>query len=120
MLAYSNGNNLFPAKADGSESRKIITVGDSGFIFNPVWSPDGNHLRFTYRAKLTRPVYFGSFARRHRFASLAARLDQAARLRVLRLVDCRREVLPLPVAQPNLGIAAKGRFSSLGSKARFS
>ena len=58
MLAYSNGNNLYMAKADGSEARKLLTVGDSGFVLTPVWSPDGNHLRFTYMAKGDAPVYY--------------------------------------------------------------
>jgi len=42
FIAYSNGNSLFTAKADGTDARKVITVGDSGFVFTPVWSPDGN------------------------------------------------------------------------------
>ena len=58
MLAYSNENNLYMAKADGSDARKLLTVGDSGFVFNPVWSPDGNHLRFMYVAKLNDPDYY--------------------------------------------------------------
>ena len=58
FVAYSIGNNLFTAKADGTDARKVITVGDSGFVFNPVWSPDGNHLRFIYGATLTDPSYF--------------------------------------------------------------
>jgi serine/threonine protein kinase/Tol biopolymer transport system component len=58
FIAYSNGNNLFTARADGTDARKVITVGDSGFVFYPVWSPDGNHLRFTYRATLDAPEYF--------------------------------------------------------------
>ncbi len=37
---------------------KVITVGDSGFIFNPVWSPDGNHFRFAYQPTLATPSYF--------------------------------------------------------------
>ncbi len=44
MLAYSDLNNLFVAKADGSDSRKLMQVsGDIKFI---VWSPDSSHLRF--------------------------------------------------------------------------
>ncbi len=58
FIAYSNGNSLFTASADGTDARKVITVGDSGFIFVPVWSPDGNHLRFAYQATLVAPPYF--------------------------------------------------------------
>ena len=58
FIAYSNGNSLFTAKADGTDARKVVTVGDAGFIFNPVWSPDGNQLRFIYSATLAAPPYF--------------------------------------------------------------
>jgi Tol biopolymer transport system component len=58
FIAYSDHNALFTAKADGTDARKVITVGDSGFVFNPVWSPDGTHLRFIYAATLTAPDYF--------------------------------------------------------------
>ena len=58
FIAYSNGNSLFTAMADGTDARKLITVGDSGFVVNPVWSPDGTHLRFTYGATLDAPPYF--------------------------------------------------------------
>ncbi len=44
MLAYTNLNNLFLAKADGTDSRKLLTV--KGDIKNVTWSPDGSHLRF--------------------------------------------------------------------------
>lgn len=46
MLAYCNGSDLFLANADGSESRKLITMKDAGIASDPVWSPDGTHLRF--------------------------------------------------------------------------
>ncbi len=58
MLAYSDGNDVYVAKADGTEARKLVTVGDSGFVFAPVWSPNGNHLRFTYVAKVDDPDYY--------------------------------------------------------------
>jgi eukaryotic-like serine/threonine-protein kinase len=58
FIAYSNGNSLFTAKADGTDARKVITVGDAGFVFGPVWSPDGNQLRFMYGATLAAPSYF--------------------------------------------------------------
>ena len=44
MLAYSNLSDLFVAKADGTESRKLLSV--RGDIKNVTWSPDGSHLRF--------------------------------------------------------------------------
>ena len=58
FIAYSIGNSLFTAKADGADARKVITVGDSGLVFNPVWSPDGNQLRFIYFATQDAPSYF--------------------------------------------------------------
>lgn len=44
MLAYTNLGDLFVARADGSESRKVASV--NGDIRNVTWSPDGSHLRF--------------------------------------------------------------------------
>jgi Tol biopolymer transport system component len=58
FIAYGNGNSLFTAKTDGTDARKVITVGDAGFVFGPVWSPDGNQLRFMYGATLAAPEYF--------------------------------------------------------------
>jgi serine/threonine protein kinase/Tol biopolymer transport system component len=43
-LAYTDGGDLFLAKADGTESRKLITT--RNFIQHLVWSPDGSHLQF--------------------------------------------------------------------------
>jgi len=44
MLAYSNLSDLFVAKADGTEARKLVSV--KGDIKNVMWSPDGRQLRF--------------------------------------------------------------------------
>ena len=44
MLAYSNLSDLFLAKADGAEARKLLTA--KGDIKNIAWSPDAGHLRF--------------------------------------------------------------------------
>lgn len=44
MLAYSDGPDLFLAKADGTDSRKLITT--KNFIQHLVWSPDSSHLQF--------------------------------------------------------------------------
>jgi serine/threonine protein kinase/Tol biopolymer transport system component len=44
LLAYTNLGDLYIAKADGSESRKITLV--SGDIRNVTWSPNSSHLRF--------------------------------------------------------------------------
>ena len=44
MLAYAKRRDLFLAKTDGTESRKLLTV--KGDIKNVIWSPDNSHLRF--------------------------------------------------------------------------
>ncbi len=44
-VVYTNGNDLFLAASDGSESRKLVTA--SGRTSWPRWSPDGTRLRFT-------------------------------------------------------------------------
>ena len=43
-LAYTNLGDLFVAKADGSESRKLLSV--KGDIIDITWSPDSSRLRF--------------------------------------------------------------------------
>jgi serine/threonine protein kinase len=43
-LAYANLNDLFLAKADGTESRKLLSATDE--IKNVTWSIDSSHLRF--------------------------------------------------------------------------
>ena len=55
-LAYSNAGDLFVAKADGTESRKVVALKDPALIFSPVFSPDGTHLRFTAQDRLDRPA----------------------------------------------------------------
>jgi eukaryotic-like serine/threonine-protein kinase len=45
MLVYADGSELFLAKSDGTESRKLATVTGRGFY--PAWSPAGSKLRFT-------------------------------------------------------------------------
>jgi len=44
MLAYTNGGELFVARADGTDSRKLFSM--KSLVSDPVWSPDGRHLRF--------------------------------------------------------------------------
>ena len=44
MIAYSTGNDLFVAKIDGTESRRVAST--KRVIINPVFSPDGTFLRF--------------------------------------------------------------------------
>lgn len=57
LLAYCNGSDGFVAKSDGSESRRLVTIKNSAFIFNPVWSPDGTHLRFDVEDLLGAPPF---------------------------------------------------------------
>jgi eukaryotic-like serine/threonine-protein kinase len=44
MLVYTSLGDVFLAKADGTQSRKLLGV--KGDILNIVWTPDGSHLRF--------------------------------------------------------------------------
>ncbi|MGP0018198.1 MAG: protein kinase domain-containing protein [Candidatus Sulfotelmatobacter sp.] len=43
-LAYSDLSDLFVAKADGTDARKLLTV--KGDIKNVIWSPDNSQVRF--------------------------------------------------------------------------
>ena len=45
ILAYLHESELFLAKGDGTESRKLASLTGRGFY--PAWSPAGNKLRFT-------------------------------------------------------------------------
>ena len=45
MLVYADKSELFLAKSDGSESRKLVSLRGGGLY--PAWSPAGNKLRFT-------------------------------------------------------------------------
>ena len=44
-IVYANGADLYLAKSDGTESRKLVTVGGQPIQIH--WSPDGRVLRFT-------------------------------------------------------------------------
>lgn len=45
-LAYAWHGDLWVANADGTDARMLASLGDSVFIWTPVWSPDGKHLEF--------------------------------------------------------------------------
>ena len=47
MLVYGEGKDLFLAKSDGRESRKLVSL--SGQALFLTWSPTGSKLRFTVR-----------------------------------------------------------------------
>jgi eukaryotic-like serine/threonine-protein kinase len=51
MLVYADGNELFLARSDGTESRKLVSL--TGLGFYPAWSPTGSELRFTVLDKKT-------------------------------------------------------------------
>jgi Tol biopolymer transport system component len=44
-LVYANGSALYLAEVDGSNIRKLVAV--SGWPFQPRFSPDGRHVRFS-------------------------------------------------------------------------
>ncbi len=45
-VAYANGRDLYIAKSDGTESRKLAAPPTDGVPIFPAWSPDGSRLRF--------------------------------------------------------------------------
>ena len=45
MMVYGDGNDLFMAKSDGSDPRRLFSASDRPY--NPTWSPDGSVIRFT-------------------------------------------------------------------------
>jgi eukaryotic-like serine/threonine-protein kinase len=45
-IVYANGSDLYLARNDGSEGRKITSV--KGLAFTPRFSPDAQHVRFTF------------------------------------------------------------------------
>jgi Tol biopolymer transport system component/DNA-binding winged helix-turn-helix (wHTH) protein len=45
-IVYANGQDLYVAKSDGSESRKLVSL-NQGTAVHIRWSPDGTVLRFT-------------------------------------------------------------------------
>ncbi len=51
-IAYSQGNELYIANSNGSDSRKIATL--NGFVSTVRWSPDGGLLRFVLNDRNTR------------------------------------------------------------------
>ena len=51
-LVYADGSELFLARNDGTEPRKLVSLTGRGFY--PAWSPGGNKLRFTVIDDKTR------------------------------------------------------------------
>jgi serine/threonine protein kinase len=57
MLAYSNSGELFVAKADGTEPRKLLAMESPTYIDSISWSPDGDRLRFAVSNNLDAPSF---------------------------------------------------------------
>lgn len=51
-IAYANGHDLFEARTDGSQVRKIVSASDN--VDSPNWSGDGRRLRFRNGASTSR------------------------------------------------------------------
>jgi eukaryotic-like serine/threonine-protein kinase len=52
-VVYTQGNSLYRAKVDGTESRQIVSVAADATPFYPRWSPDGSRLRFSVQTAHT-------------------------------------------------------------------
>ena len=59
-IAYSQGNELYIANSNGSDSRKVATL--SGLVSAIRWSPDGRLLRFVLNDRTTRKNSFWEIA----------------------------------------------------------
>jgi serine/threonine protein kinase/Tol biopolymer transport system component len=53
-LVYAQGNNLFLANSDGTESRLLASM--PGWVTSPQWSPDASELRVTLRDHKTNAI----------------------------------------------------------------
>jgi serine/threonine protein kinase/Tol biopolymer transport system component len=59
-LLYANGSDLYVAKSDGTESRKLVTTG--GIPSGPRWSPDGSVARFSVYDSKTNSRFLSEVA----------------------------------------------------------
>jgi Tol biopolymer transport system component/DNA-binding winged helix-turn-helix (wHTH) protein len=50
-VVYVQGNSLWQARTDGTESRKIVSVAAGETPYWPRWSPDGGRLRFSVQTR---------------------------------------------------------------------
>jgi hypothetical protein len=57
MLAYSSGTDIFLAKADGTEPRRLTSMKTPTDIDFLLWSPDGAHLTFQTSGLLPRKIW---------------------------------------------------------------
>jgi serine/threonine protein kinase/Tol biopolymer transport system component len=57
MLAYSYRGDLFVAKADGTEPRKLVAMQSPTYIDSISWSPDGDSLRFAVSDNFSAPSF---------------------------------------------------------------
>jgi|SRR5215813_6797682 len=116
MLAYCNGSEFHMASADGSNDGKVATMPSPNFVENPVWSPDGQHLRFDADDRIGQSSSIWAISKDgtgiHR---LFAGGDKPARCLLWRVVQ-RSEVLPFPVKGPDLGPASKRWSVSVRNK----
>jgi len=58
LIAFADRNTIFIVKPDGSESRKVVALGETDFISDLIWSPDQSHLRFTRSQNPGSPAQF--------------------------------------------------------------
>jgi serine/threonine protein kinase len=57
-LTYTTLNSVFVADADGSGSRKIVTLPDPVYFTGAIWSPDGSRIRFIASKTIDTPSGF--------------------------------------------------------------
>ena len=108
QIVYARGNELFLAKPDGSESRRLVTLTASAS--RPRWSPDGKVLRFTeYDAKTSSTSLWEVASDGTGLRPLLPGWSSSP-ARVLRQLDPGRELLCVSVRSAGQRNHAFGRF----------
>ncbi|MBI3943078.1 MAG: PD40 domain-containing protein [Chloroflexi bacterium] len=59
VFTGNNGLTLFVMPASGGKPRDLLTVGDTGFIHAPAWSPDGKKIAMAYAPPVTGTLSTG-------------------------------------------------------------
>ena len=110
ILVYADGRDLFLAKSDGTESRKLVSLDRPRFLSGMVTRRKQTEV-YAYRLQDQSEFALGSFGAGSESAPVVSRMAQSSR-RMLREMDGGWKILRFPIAGADLGPLRKGRVSS--------